>query len=209
VNLYGYAGNDPVNRFDPMGADNCEVTPDDKKKNCIGDDDAPPDTAEENEKKDKLDEVVVSATKDKSKLKGDVYKPGEVAFIVDGDELTVVSFMSSVELTCAGGGKVQSNTLDPKDVARADALGHTHGSDLVPGIGPDDVATAKSAGVAPYVVYQGGISVVENVGGKYRARLVSGDWGASKSSIQAKIKSINAGGSGKMTQANKCVPTGK
>ena len=38
------------------------------------------------------------------------------------------------------------NKLHLQDVIDSDAVGHTHGSDLVPGIGPDDVATAKSAG---------------------------------------------------------------
>ena len=206
MNLYAYAENDPVNRFDPSGADNCEYTDTDGKKqripNCVGDANAPDATAQEN---NTVSEVIVVVGKRKfeppekdqkkppaSSAAGLASLDGEVGgFKVVDDKIIYVPFTK----TCDIGG-VKVGVFAPGTFAGAKAGGHPHGNGIVSGVGPDDAYLPGNTGGGVGVeIDTTGIRVIQRTGGpKGSFRVISsGGWGApGRSGTQALVNRWNA-----------------
>lgn len=181
-----------MNNEDPFGLQNCQVVPE-GTKDCIGDPGAQPDTQEANEDKQVSDTIVVTATRIQG-VRGSISshvrdtQADEVAFRVTGNGLEYVPFIKSK--SCAGG--VDQNTLSSRQFEGALSGGHTHSAGYSPAPGPHDGNMAAVTGNGGYIISSTGRSVVERVGGSFRARLLSGRWGASRGDIQGLIDAMNA-----------------
>ena len=97
---------------DPLGLDNCEVVPE-GTKDYIGDEDADPQSEEDAEEQEEIDEIVVTA---KRKRRGGwlnwLRRSRETAFRVDDDGVTEIDITKTETITCRDGTQVERNTLD-------------------------------------------------------------------------------------------------
>jgi RHS repeat-associated protein len=191
-NLYAYVANDPLNATDPFGLQNCEVVPD-TTLDCVGDENADPDSEEQNNEKEITDVIVITAQRVQGYRRSlrshlrDV-REDEIAFRVTDDGLENVPFQDSQDCS----GNVVQNTLSRSQFEGSRSGGHTHPAGYSPSPGPHDGNMAAVTGNGGYIITTTGRSVIERVGGSFRARLISGRWGASRSSVQELIDAMNA-----------------
>ena len=191
-NRYAYVHNDPLNNTDPFGLQNCEVVPD-TTLDCVGDENADPDSEEQNEEKEITDVIVVTAQRVQGYRRSlrthlrDV-REDEIAFRVTDDGLENVPFQNSQDCS----GNVVQNTLSPSQFEGSRSGGHTHPAGYSPSPGPHDGNMAAVTGNGGYIITTTGRSVIERVGGSFRARLISGRWGTSRNNVQELIDAMNA-----------------
>jgi len=178
MNLYAYVGNDPMNRIDPFGLDNCQVKQDDGKlvdiPNCKGNKKAPPATPEQLQEIYDAGSIVVTA----------IGKTGS-------DDPEDMNLGSLVQLTGEFGYATQDGTIfhvpktkscvkDGKEVghfnasqfAGTDSGGHTHGSNIETGVGTDDahMASIHPRGIAVQSD-RDGVRSVDRLSGSFRVIL--------------------------------------
>ena len=189
-NRYAYVGNDPVNAVDPFGLDNCEVTPK-GTKDCIGDEDADPESEEDAEDREEIDEIVITA---KRKKRDWLSRPRETAFRVNLDGVKEVDITRTETIQCPDGRTVERNVLDRSAFNGAAAGGHTHPKGYDDAPGPEDGNLAAATGKPAYIITNSGVVAIEEVGGSFRARLIQGKWGTSRSAVQRRVNQYNSSG---------------
>lgn len=207
MDLYTYAGNDPVNMSDPSGLN----------KKCTGDTrDANGDIVkgkceDDGKKPDQEDDIVVTARKNKQlRLSGP-----EQFFSVGSSSLSTFDADSAQDC-----GSFVAYHADPKRFGTG-TPGHTHGQgsrdpreDTLPSLGPDDGLAANLKGRA-YEVSRVGITRVERPSaGNYTATLVAGRFGMSDKAMIAELSKYNRNGGAEVaggatsnaTKAGQCTP---
>ncbi|OYU15788.1 MAG: hypothetical protein CFE37_04455 [Alphaproteobacteria bacterium PA4] len=191
INLYAYAGNDPMNGIDPSGLlEKCTGTPPPPKDGAA----APPPPAQcgdDGTKPDKKDEIVVTAKRQhKIRLSGP-----EQFFSVTDAGITV--FDADSAQNCGG---FVSYSAAPSRFGSGDP-GHSHpdGSsdpdeNTSPAPGPDDGMAANKTGRAYLVSPQGVVRFGREANGAYSATLVQGSFGASRSAVLAQLSRFGRNG---------------
>ncbi len=198
-NLYAYVGDDPLNRVDPFGRDACPVGDND----CIEDprtetpEQAPPGGHPVTEEQRKIDEVVVTARKEKQigdqRIDFGLPYPQEQYGSIEEVTVTAVKGKQERRYTCTDGSSGASNVLNAADFAGADAAVHTHPNWADPSPGMDDGAIPGALGIPNYGISPVGAWAIERTPSGYRARLISGRWGASRADVQAAVRGYNTG----------------
>ncbi len=200
MNMYAYVGNDPMNNIDPMGLDNCEKVPV-GTLDCKGDIDADPQPDVDVHKAEEMDEIVVRAKrgKDDDGTRWVPFNTGEREIIWTIQDYETYWRLLQADIdkteigTCPDGSEYVQNTLTIPSAV--DGILHTHPNRLASVIGPKDKQVA-STGRPNYIASRSGVSVVELVGGSYRARLIEGSWGASGNAVQRIVDGYNGKGKG-------------
>jgi uncharacterized protein RhaS with RHS repeats len=200
LNLLAYVGNDPVNAIDAFGLDACPVG----DRNCVDDPktekpgDAPPNGHPVTEEQRELDEVVVTARRDRQigpdAIDFSLPYPGEQYGAIRGDAVTPVDAKQERKYTCSDGSSGASNVLNRAAFAGADAAVHTHPNWADAGPGGDDGVIPAQLGIPNYGISPSGAWVVESTPSGFRARLISGSWGSSRANVQTAVRGYNTGG---------------
>ena len=179
-----------MNNIDPTGTDNCEIVQSDgsvtRIPNCVGNPDAPPDSQEN------VDRVVVVGRKgeeERNKRGSPIYEAirdeGEIAIYFDSGEVKPANIIRS----CVINGREKNEVDIPKS---ASAVGHTHGTNLVTGLGPEDFDAASSGRVALQIDLEG-TRTVDIASGSFRAIRHGGSWGdLGRSGTSRMINKLNA-----------------
>ncbi len=212
LNLFAYTTNDPLNHRDSQGlaeTGNCAIVPE-GTLNCAGDPNAGQQTEEEAKREGVMvDAVIVTALNRNAPIDWHTLRnqPGEIGFVIQNQQMYFVPLVP-VSVTLCNGSTVEANRFpdgrspdkkgwSPFDgggdsLAGGDAGGHTHGTDLMSGPGPDDALLAKIKHMPAIVLDSYGTTVVEYVGGSVRARLIEGTW-EDPAAVQAWVQNLNAG----------------
>jgi len=156
-----------IEKGDPFGLQNCEVVPD-TTLDCVGDENADPDSQEQNEEKEITDVIVVTARRVQGYRRSlrvhlrDV-REDEIAFRVTDDGLENVPFQDSQDCS----GNVVQNTLSRSQFEGSRSGGHTHPAGYSPSPGPHDGNMAAVTGNGGYIITTTGRSVIERVRRQY------------------------------------------
>jgi RHS repeat-associated protein len=200
VNLYAYVGNDPVNKVDPSGEDNCDVVEQNgrtrHRNDCVGNKKAPPATQEEDNNVGEA--IVVVGQKFKNADKAPRSSPAALTEMgLEGGgwksvrgELFYVPFKSRCE--AGDGTEVGEFPVHAFDDARMG--GHPHGGGILSGVGPDDaVMAARVPGHVATQLDSTGLRVIQKTSdGSYRVIAVGNRWGyPGKSGTQARVNEWN------------------
>ena len=183
--MYAYVGNDPINAVDPTGMDSCDtVNPDGTSApridNCIGDASAPSTPIGEAHGLENM--IVVTANRlkkpakgtDEKKVKRSLKKRGEWGFQVVNGQFAGAPLPEH----CHVGETVAYDMTSFAD-PNADFAGHTHGSDFLTGLGPNDAQAAQPHPSGKAMQYEGtGLRMVAKTStGSAVAISSNGRWG--------------------------------
>jgi len=184
LNLYASVENDPVNKIDPTGEDNCDVVQPDRSlrhvKSCVGDKNAPP--ATESEQSEVENAIGVTGQKFKNKKGAPAASPDEMTSLgpesggfkgVNGD-LFYVPF----KVHCYS-GKNEVGVFTQGQFAGASFGGHHHGTETATGVGDDDAQLAAliPSHLAIQIDSSGIRAIQRTAGGSFRVVAKNGNWG--------------------------------
>lgn len=201
LNLYGYVGNDPVNRSDPTGMVSCP--PNSKPGDCVDDHTAPQPGPDE--ETTRVDDVVVTARRERRFTSGEAIRfppSGELeqGFRAGPDGIYPIPFSRSGTQQCSDGTSRRANSINRAGIGDSSG-GHTHGGGgLNPLPGPEDGGMAAATGRTAYQMSSRGAFAIENTASGYRVRRLSGS--SLSSSEQSELRGMirnwnqNNGGSG-------------